>query len=202
MEDKIPGVPLQNKGGHHDTESKKCFNNIDEAALKYKTLKQRLVDINSWQSYSGKLSASFCLYNSKGEEVKRNPVAGDFIKIDIPGPGNNAGDGFDWVQVAQIDEKSYDADERFMIKCIPSVNPTAKEAADIAHFYSEKASSSFIVSRKNNCITAEIHGRNEVSNTDAENVSDKLRNIIVAIGGRAGLAKIQWKILAEGLLDF
>ena len=123
MEEKIPGVPQQNKGGYHDTKSEKCFDSVEEAQSSFQVLKKRFLDVNSWHSYSGEVSASFYLYNSNGEVAAGTPAVGDFFKIEIPGPGNEAGDGFDWVTVAEIDEKSHDVDERCMIKCVPSSNP-------------------------------------------------------------------------------
>ena len=58
---------------------------------------------------------------------------------------------------------------------------------DIAHFYSDKASSNFVVRRKGKCIYAEIHGRNEVSNSNTENFPDKIRNTLIALGGIIGI---------------
>lgn len=202
MSKKIPGVPDQREGGYHDTESEKCFSTIEEAAGKYQVLRQRLLDFNAWHTYGGSASATFIHCDSNGVEIHRAPKIGDYVKIDIPGPGSLAGEGYDWVQITQIDEHPYEEDQRCFIQCVPSTNPTDPENTDIAHFYSSDATSNFIVRRKGNCITAEIHGRNEVSNIATNSLPDKARNTVVSLGGVAGIAKIQWKSLAEGLLNF
>jgi len=47
-----------------------------------------------------------------------------------------------------------------------------------------------------------VFARNESPITDNKNWADKLRNNVVAPGARAGLAKLQWKRLADGFLRF
>ena len=71
----------------------------------------------------------------------------------------------------------------------------------MAHFLSDDATSTFIISRKNNTITASVHGRNEKPNTEAAGLLDKIRNAIVGTTAVAGISKIQWKLLVKGLLD-
>lgn len=202
MSDKLSGIDNQKEGGSHDAESKKYYDSVDEAKINFQLLKDRLLNINDWQSYSGEMTASFQLFDEKGEELKTKAKLGDFIRIDIPGPGSFEGDGYDWVKVTQIDENPYEDDERYLMVCVPSVNPTTENAQDIAHFYTNKASSNFIVRRKGKCIYVEIHGRNEVTNLKTENIPDKIRNAVVSIMSRLGISKIQWKSLAEGLLDY
>jgi len=50
-------------------------------------------------------------------------------------------------------------------------------------------------------VFAEVNGRNEQPNTDAENLIDKARNIAVAAGAMLGFSKVQWKSLVDGLVD-
>ena len=54
----------------------------------------------------GPLSARFTVTDEYGNEVARFAEVNDHIRIDIPGLGNSAGDGFDWVQVKSIGEKT------------------------------------------------------------------------------------------------
>lgn len=84
--------------------------------------------------------------------------------------------------------------------CRPSKNPTDK-THHIAHFYSSKATSTFIIQRYPTHLKAAVYGRNESPNFDASLI-DIARNITVAIGGMIGIAKIQWKQLTNGFLDF
>lgn len=196
-------IPKQKNGGLHDTESKKCLSSEMEAKDKFQVLKKRFFDVNQWRTFAGDLTAEFQLYNADGIQVERHPEIGDFVKIEIPGPGNIAGDGADWVKVVEINEESFEYDERCFMRFRPSENPTSqeKENEDVAHFFSDKASSNFLIYRQAHCIYAQIHGRNEVNNLETEKIPDKVRNAIVGFAGKMGVGKIQWKLLADGLLD-
>jgi len=81
----------------------------------------------------------------------------------------------------------------------PATNPK-NERKDIAHFFSEASTSSFIVKRDGNKITAAVYGRNEKPNTNTEKVTDKIRNAAIAAGAISGLSKLQWKSLVNGLV--
>ena len=123
----------------------------------------------------------------------------DHFKIDIPGPGPVSGDGFDWVQVEAIEEKNSDEEQSFTIKVRPATNPN-NERKDVAHFFSEEATSCFTVKRKYTTITAGVYGRNEKPNTNTETTIDKARNTAIAKGAISGFAKLQWKSLVKGLV--
>jgi len=198
----IPGVPAQTRGGYHDTESCKCFENAVSTIEEFKLLKQRFLNVNRWQEYAGKGSAAFRLYDMEGSPVNRIPVQGDYIRIDIPGPGNVEAKGFDWVQIKKIsnDFLKETEKENLLIECSPSIDPTQPDPVHIAHFYNKNATSSFMISRSASCIYACIYGRNEQPNFKNAGVPDKLRNGLIAIGGITGISKIEWKALTEGLL--
>ncbi len=70
-----------------------------------------------------------------------------------------------------------------------------------AHFFKEDATSTFMVRRDGNTITAEVHGRNETPNTDVNHFLDSVRNIIMSIGAILGFSKLQWKSLVQGLIS-
>jgi hypothetical protein len=70
----------------------------------------------------------------------------------------------------------------------------------VAHFFTEEATSNFMVKRVGNKVSAEVHGRNEKPNTEAEKLVDKARNTAVATGAVTGFAKLQWKSLVNGLI--
>jgi hypothetical protein len=56
------------------------------------------------------------------------------------------------------------------------------------------------VQRTGKVVSAEVHGRNEKPNTDANAVIDKARNTMVATGAIVGFSSTQWKSLVNGLL--
>lgn len=200
---KCPGIPSQIKGGFHDTESKKSFTMPGLAVQKYSELKKRFLDINHWKNYCGKGSADFKLCNELGETLDRLPQIGDFVRIDIPGPGDHRAGGFDWVQIVDLSAQFAKEDElesQLMI-CRPSRKPGDK-GGRIAHFYSSEATSSFRIARGKDFIRVEIYGRNEKPNYSNTGLINKIRNLIITIGGYVRVSQIQWKCVADGLLDF
>lgn len=198
----IPGVPAQKKGAFHDTESKRCFESAELVAHHFEILKDRFFSIHRWKEYGGDLSADFRLFDCVGSYVDRMPRKGDYIRIDIPGPGDIKAKGYDWVEVMKIDDRCYgDELERYLLVCRPSAVPQSNEE-HIAHFYARESSSSFIISRGIDYIKAGIYGRNEVPNISRTGFFGRIRNLLVSIGGFFQLTKIQWKSLADGFLDF
>ncbi|WP_294329251.1 hypothetical protein [uncultured Chryseobacterium sp.] len=195
----IKGVPHQQSGGFHDTESYAKFESA-LLSLKFKTLKMRFFAINEWKSYCGEAFAAFKLYDFTGAPVKRDPQKGDFVRINIPGPGETEAKGFDWVEIVDVCYFEDPHSESIMMTCRPSQNPMDK-SSHIAHFYSSKATSTFMIQRNATHLKAAVYGRNESPNFNATFI-DIVRNIAVAIGGMMGIAKIQWKQLTDGFLDF
>ena len=192
-------IPQQQVGGSSDTSAFKEFSEENKAKAFYMIVKKRLLNVNEWEKIGGLLSADFRLCDEKGNEVNRLIKENDHFKIDVPGPGTVTGDGYDWVQVESIDESSSDHEELTAIKVRPATNPT-NEKADVAHFFSDSATSSFIVERKKNVITAEVHGRNEKPNAQSEKAIDKARNTAMAAVAITGFSKIQWQGLVDGLV--
>ncbi|MCQ9633436.1 hypothetical protein MP477_00540 [Chryseobacterium sp. WG23] len=196
----IQGVPQQKSGGFHDTESRKQF----EPALiplKFEIVKKRFFSINKWKSYCGDAFAAFKLYDSNAIPIDREPLKGDFIRINIPGPGEAEAKGYDWVEITDICYYEDNSSESIMVTCKPSKDPENKKSSHIAHFYSSKATSTFMIYRDSTYIKTAVYGRNESPNFNAA-FFDIIRNIMVAAGGMMGIAKIQWKQLTDGFLDF
>ncbi|MDR2235032.1 MAG: hypothetical protein LBE92_02825 [Chryseobacterium sp.] len=196
----IKGVPRQHSGGFHDTESRK---NYEEALLplKFEILKKRFFSVTQWKSYCGDAFADFKLYDAEGKKADREPQKGDYMRIDIPGPGETEAKGYDWVEVTDICYEQDTFTESVRMTCRPSGDPQNKKSRHIAHFYSSRATSTFMISRTSGSLKAAVYGRNETPNFKAGFI-DILRNLMVAAGGMMGVSKIQWKQLADGFLDF
>jgi len=194
----IPGVPQHFKGSFHDTESTVEIEKREEIEAKYNVLKQRLFSVNNWRRYCPESTTDFKLHDASGIIVERLPQIGDYIRIDIPGPGGSEGRSFDWVQIIMIDA---DFSDRVMIQCRPSTDPAKKNSHKIAHFYSHASTSTFIVSKQGNILKAGIYGRNEYPNLKS-GFFNSLRNVFIAMGGMLGFSKIQWKCLVKGLVKF
>ncbi|MBC7388318.1 MAG: hypothetical protein H7329_03830 [Opitutaceae bacterium] len=173
----------------------------EEALKVFEIACQRLIEIHNWDKRADKISAKFVLTNKSGFEVLREPKEGDYIRIDIPGPGTKAGDGYDWVQVETIIfSDPYKMDVKFFgFKAIPATNPQNDKGVT-AHFLSDQETSSFIISLNDKTIYSEIHDKNEAPNAGASHLIDKVRNLGVAAGAIFGIVNMQWNLLAKGLL--
>lgn len=193
-------VPEQQTGTPVNAESSVELETEEQAKAFFDTVKQRLQNVNEWQHYAGKLSASFQLVDQKGVEVQRHAQKGDYFKIDIPGPGSKSGEGYDWVQIEDVQNTSSPDVESFGLRVRPATNPQ-NENKDIAHFYSPESTSSFTVTREKNTITTAIYDRNTKANKEADSVIDKVRDAVVGSAGIIAFSKIQWKSLTDGLLN-
>ena len=192
-------IPNNDSGVQTNTESSEELKTDKEAEDLYKTACQRLVEINNWQNIAGKATASFQLTDKSGKEVDRVAQKGDHFKIDIPGPGSFSGEGFDWVQIEAIENGHNEGSQWTAIKVRPATNPR-NENKDVAHFFSEETTSTFMVRKEGNKVIAGVYGRNEKPNTETETQIDKIRNTAIAAGAITGLSKIQWKSLVNGLV--
>jgi hypothetical protein len=201
MEKINPGdlIPEQEIGSESNTEATVEFG--EEGASKdfYTIVKERLLNVNNWHHYAGALSSDFQLTDSGGNEVKRKVQVGDHFKIKIPAPGPVTGDGYDWVRVEAVEEVNEENEQMVAIKVHPATNPTNADKS-VAHFFTDDASSSFIVKIENKKVTAGVYGRNEKPNVEADKIVDKARNAAVATGAITGFSKLQWKQLVTGLL--
>lgn len=195
----IPGVAIQKGGGFHDSESTKEFS-ASEIDAKFNILKDRFFSVNEWKNYCKKASAEFKLYNRSGQPANRIPEQGDFIRIGIPGPGTAEAGGYDWVEIAHLSHRNTENLESYLMICRPSKEPN-KLKGHTAHFYSTAATSNIMITKEGNTLKVGVYGRNEKPNLNAGFI-DKIRNFLIAFGGMFGVSKIQWKLLAEGLLDF
>lgn len=192
-------IPEQEGGVQTNTESAAELPSAEKAKDFYRIVKQRLLHVNNWHEIAGKLTADFQLTDEQGDEVKRSAEKGDHFRIDIPGPGPATGDGYDWVQIEEIEEKETEDEDYISIRVRPATNPK-NDHPDVAHFFSDEATSCFIVKREGQKVTAGVYGRNEKPNTGAEKLVDKARNTAIASGAITGFSKLQWKSLVNGLV--
>jgi hypothetical protein len=192
-------IPENTQGAQTDTSYAQDFNTFEEAVSAYQTSRQKLLNISEWHTYAGTGTAEFHLTDKNGQEVQRLAEESDHFQIDIPGPGSKTGDGYDWVQIESI-TTGEDTDTEFTaIKVRPATSPQNANP-DIAHFFDNQASSTFLVKREGKTVIAEVHGRNEQPNTNADSLVDKARNVLVAAGAMLGLSNVQWKSLVKGLI--
>lgn len=193
-------VPKQRQGKQLDLEEKLVLTTESEARAFFTSAKNNLLNVNKWYDMATLPAATFTLMDTLANETKKTrTVEGDYVRIDIPGPGPSAGDGYDWVKVEKIQEESSEDVEVCSITLRPTAHPL-KNKEDTAHFFGSEATSTLAVKRVGVEITASYHGRNEEVNTKMEKAVDKLRNTVVGWGAKMGLSYPQWESLVKGLV--
>ena len=197
-----PIVPDAIKGKQTDLDHSITADTREEAVLAFERARRRLRTPSAWHALAGMLSGQFALTDHDGTVIKRPAQLHDHLRVTIPGPGTAAGHGHDWVTiVGMTDEPCHECEqERFGYTVRPCADPRDK-GKDVAHFFDSSATSSFIVERDGNKVTASYYGRNEQPNTDTKTTGDNIRNAIVATGAMAGLSEAQWNALMKGLLE-
>jgi hypothetical protein len=195
-------IPEHTVGKQTDLEQTATLPTAEAATDCFKRAYKRLLNPPVWHEISGKLSASFMLAGKAGYELDRLAQENDYIRIDLHTPGNAAGEGYDWVKIEAMQYLSgpNDTEELFGMRVRPCANP-ADEGSDTAHFFKSTATSTFIIHRQGNTVTASYHGRNEQTNSDTGNTTDNIRNTAVAAAAKAGKSELQWMALIKGLLQ-
>ncbi len=195
-------VPRQETGRQTDFTHEHRFEILQEAHRAFQTAAGRLLSVNNWHVYAGAGSAKFTLCNNQGKEVEVMAEEGFFFSIDLPGPGPDAGDGLEWVMIENlVSEGSAHTAEEYVLMTVRPVPDPRKSGAEIAHFYKDISTSTFIVRRDGLMLSAGAHGRNETPNNEDVDLHDKIRNTAIALMARVGLSGTQWQKLVNGLID-
>lgn len=193
-------LPMQVIGSETGATAKLKSESRHDALLLFQAARKRLLDINNWRKWCSNKGAEFCLTDEDGLPKTGFPEKGDLIRIKLPAPPNQEGDGFDWVQIEAFEDSRAllpDA-EVFGFRVRPVQNPKGSSSVS-AHFYSKTATSTFLIIRDSHTVYALERGRNEVPNPSGNWLS-KIRNRLIAIAAMMGLSKPQWQRLMEGLL--
>lgn len=199
LHDYLNIIPPQYTGNEIESIAEEEFENEEDARNMFITAKQRLLDVNNWNRIAGIVTATFQVIDNKGKEVDRQVKKSDYLRISIPGPGNKEGEGYDWVFVEDLIEFEKEGIQSTGFRVRPNENPFSVKN-ETAHFYSNEATSSFIITRDKLKVSSWIIDRNLLPNTEAESLVDKVRDIVVGVSAIAGFSKLQWQALAEGLI--
>jgi hypothetical protein len=194
-------VPQQKTGQKTGATSKLKAPTRHAALVLFAESKSRLLDINNWQKLCGNKGAEFQLTDENGIHLNtKKPETGNLIKIKLPAPANQNGDGYDWVRIEKFESaKDLIKDEElFGFRVRPVSNPNNRTSGS-AHFYTNEASSTFLIYRISSVVYAMELGRNEKPNPTGS-LLNKIRNFAIAIVAMLGLSKPQWKSLTDGIL--
>lgn len=195
-------IPPQHEGKQLDHVAEVTFDNEKQSREFYQIARNRLLHPYEWYRIAKTPGARFFLTDQEGRGLIRKMRERDLLQIDIPGPGNSTGDGFDWVQIEEILDQTEDPTEEFCSVTVrPTANPKNGNDEEIAHFFKNIATSTFLVKRDHTLVRAEYHGRNELININVTELTDKLRNTLVGFMAKLGLSTSQWKGLIEGFVD-
>jgi hypothetical protein len=192
-------IPENITGKEITADSSSRLSNADAAKALYETARDKLLHVHDWKALAGDLSAEFQLTDQKGMPINRGVQRGDYFQIDIPGPGSNAGQGYDWARVEDVKEVRNREVDSIAIRVRPASDPRSSEK-NVAHFYSGESSSTFVITRENQTVTASVYDRNIEANEKTGNVVDKVRNTLVGIGAKLGISKLQWQALTDALV--
>jgi hypothetical protein len=199
QKDRLGIVPPQFTGQEIETASTQVLKTEANAESLYNEARKKLLDVNNWNKVAGIVTARFQIIDEKGKEVNREVKKGDYLRIDIPGPGSKEGDGYDWVFVEEMNEINNGSVQSAGFRVRPDKNPFG-EKNETAHFYSKEATSSFIIIRENTKVISWIVDRNLLPNTESGSLVDKVRDVAIGISAIAGFSKVQWQGLADGLI--
>lgn len=193
-------IPAQLAGKKLDIEESIAFEKRIEAKAFYLEAKDRLLHISNWFAIASLPASSFEHLDRHGKPSNQRPQEGDFIKIDIPGPGLLSTGGYDFVRIEQISESSTTGSETTTMTVRPSSNPDDSHDEETKHFFKSLATSSFQINRVGNTVQASYYGRNEVINLEMDSLVDRIRNLFIALSAKLGASYPQWKALINGFL--
>ncbi|UAY53083.1 hypothetical protein [Ferruginibacter albus] len=193
--DYINILPIQNLGKEIIIEKKIEFSPHASAKKVYELVKDRLLHVNDWYKIGG--FSRFQIINANGVSVNRRIINGDYLRIDVPGPGSKIGRGYDWVRVEELIEINEEDINSIGFRVRPAHYPFG-EKNNIAHFFSSKTTSCFIITRNEKSILITIIDRNIIPNSDIISWTDKLRHRFITLV--YVFSKLQWRKLANGLI--
>lgn len=193
-------IPEQVTGKSLDCSKSLTLSSQEEATRFFERVRSKLLTVNRWNEITNAPSATFTIVDASGSPLDRTVQKGDTIRIDIPGPGLPSAGGYDWVSVEDITEAVDKEATRILLTLRPCPDPTQANT-DTAHFFTQLATSSFLIEQKGRVISVHYAGRNEIINTKNASTLDNLRNFLVGVGAKMGASFPQWKALVEGLAD-
>ena len=197
--DSLDIIPLQYEGRKIIARATMTTQDAITAKAHFTKAADRLKSVNSWHALTGALGGRFQLIDENFRAIDRQANRGDYIRIDIPGPGSGDGDGFDWVRIEDMKSLQSETTDAIGFRVRPCPNPF-KRGNNIAHFYSEDATSCFITQRTGNDISAIIVDSNLLPNTHSTNLTDRVRHAAIAVGAMSVFSKIQWQHLVNGFI--
>lgn len=192
-------VPGKASGANIDVKASVILSDETTAREFFRIAMDRLRTVSEWAHLAGNLSAEFQLTDRAGNVINTEVTKGDLIKIDIPGPPNTDGDGYDWVEVEETEFTSSSEGDEYSFRVRPTQSPLSPDR-ETKHFYSDESTSTFTIQREKNVVSAAVYDRNTKPNTDDDTVIGKVRDSVVGVAGVTVFSRVQWQNLVDGIL--
>jgi hypothetical protein len=166
----------------------------EDAEQAYRQSREKLFRVNHWSDLPG-INSTFRLYTAAGEpSAAEKPQVGDYIQIILPGIKIE-----NWVQVTDLREEAEFAE--FTVHPSQKPQPEKEQPAEVKHFFTKEASSTFRVELQGNTLIAQEVGQHEAINNQGEEAGNRsLLNTIVAETGWAAFQRLQWEKLTSYLV--
>lgn len=194
-------IPIQRIGKCSDTYSSLKIKELNNPDIAYKSIRNRLLNVNKWAHYAALTNADFILLDSNGNALDGLAAEGCFIKVRFSRFQKIISAKHDFVRIKSIITVRNIFGDAVVMQLQPTHNP-AKSGSEIDHFFTDEASNTFVLYRDDAKIHLSIHGRNERPNFKVSKTTKKIRNMVFAALGVFGVSKVQWESLAHGLLNY
>ncbi|TCD08338.1 hypothetical protein EZ449_13130 [Pedobacter frigidisoli] len=193
-------IPSQQIGKQTDAEQEKLFSSPKAAGEAYHLAMVKLLDVNAWHKISGIDTTYFELFDRNGNSHHHTAKESDYIRIDVSGAVASEGKCY-WVCIEHMECYSqHETDVEFTLFVARPCKVPGEIGGSVAHFFTNRATSTFMVFRRGNVLTAGIYGRNEVANTVPDGMLDKSRNVVYKNGSADGMSFAQWQLVLAGIL--
>jgi len=194
-------IPVHKKGRYSDTCSSLGLKDLNNPDIAFKSIKNRLLDVNNWAKYATLTDADFILLDRHGSRLDRLAEEGDFMKVRFSKVQKIIDAQHDFVYVSSISTIPSIFGDALVMQLQPAHNP-ARSGSEVDHFFTGDASNTLILYRTESEIILSVHGRNEQPNLKVSKISKKMRNVLFATLGVLAVSKVQWKTLSHGLLNY
>jgi hypothetical protein len=174
------------------TRATREFGDEPQAENAFRKLREKLFDINRWETDSG--VSAFQLFDENGNALEQaRAETGFFVRIKLPGSGKA-----DWVKIKEI----RDAETEAIITVQPCFDPTEKDRETTSHFFESDATNNFCLGKDGAKLSFYVIGLNEKANVnESDGLLETVRNVAVAYTGWLGFQKIEWKTFCENFLN-
>lgn len=181
----------------------RSFIRREDAILLFKNARDKLININQWDTLLAGHTTSFQVVSTTGQLIDASAGSSFYVRIDIASKGSETGYGYDWLQIEDWVDME-DENENLSLLSFslrPSVNPEQKNEK-IAHYFSPDSSLTMLLRREANNVKISVFETNLVINPLAEkSVAGTIRQTLVGSAGVCGLTNNEWEEIVRNLLE-